>query len=416
VPARQVPASSPVPDFNDFSPRLSAVYDLFGNAKTALKFSVNKYLRQYASNYFYPYSPITQELETRNWFDCDLTPGTAVCSGVVLPTSGDDIAQDNEIGPGLNRRFGLAADRRADPDLQREYYWDYSVGVQHELLPGVSVTAGWYYNRNYDAQRSRNVARSLSDYVPFTTTNPLDGAPVTIYNLDRAKLGTVDIVDVNSDINRRLYTGYDVSIQARRGNGGMVLVGWAMEQTRDVTCDTDNPNPGLNNTGLRFCDQTGGLYQELGAVPGIPFQHEFKVAGSHPLPWGFQAGAAFLSYPGATCNCPGAIVPPTGGWAGPLNALWLVPPALFPGGRTEAVTAHLIAPGTKYLKRWNQLDINVKRSIRVGRLEIQPALEIYNLLNSSVVLNEIQSFGPSLGVPTAMMQGRFVKIGAFMKF
>ena len=37
LPARSVSASSPVPAFNDVSPRLSAVYDLFGNAKTALK-------------------------------------------------------------------------------------------------------------------------------------------------------------------------------------------------------------------------------------------------------------------------------------------------------------------------------------------------------------------------------------------
>jgi hypothetical protein len=425
VPARQVPDSSPVPHFNDLSPRLSAVYDLFGNAKTALKVSANKYLRQYASNYFYPYSPITQDQETRQWFDCDLIPGTATCSGLSLATNRDDIAQDNEIGPGLNRRFGLAADRRADPDLKREYYWDYSVGVQHELLPGISVTAGWYYNRNYNAQRSRNMLRSLSDYVPFTTTSPLDGAPITIFNLDRSKLGIVDIVDVNSDINRRMYSGYDLSIQARRGNGGMVLVGWAMERIREVSCDTDNPNPttaGLldsyrtNNTGLRFCDQTGELHQDLGAVPGIPYRHEFKVAGSHPLPWGFQAGVSLVSYPGATCNCPGAITPPSGGFTGPLNVLWAVPPALFPGGRTEAVSAHLIAPGDKFLKRWNQLDLTVKRSVRVGRFDMLPAFEIYNLLNSSVVLNENQNFGPALGTPSAVIQGRFVKLGALVKF
>jgi hypothetical protein len=424
VPARQVQASSPVPDFNDLSPRLSAVYDLFGNAKTALKVSANKYLRQYASNYYYPYSPITQATETRQWFDCDLNPGTSICSGRGLPTNGDDIAQDNEIGPSSNLRFGLAADRRADPDLKREYDWDYSVGVQHELLPRISVTAGWYYNRNYNAQRPRNVLRSLSDYVPFTTTNPLDGTPITIFNLDRSKLGLVDIVDVNSDINRRLYSGYDLSIQARRGNGGMLLVGWAMEKIRQVSCDTDNPNPvaaaldayRTNNTGLRFCDQTGELYQELGAIQGIPYLHEFKVAGSHPLPWGFQAGVSLVSYPGATCNCPGAITPPLGGWAGPLNALWLVPPALFPGGRTEAVTAHLIAPGDKYLKRWNQLDLTVKRSVRVGRFDLLPAFEIYNLLNSSVVLNENQNFGPVLGVPSQVIQGRFLKLGALVKF
>ena len=123
-----------------------------------------------------------------------------------------------------------------------------------------------------------------------------------------------------------------------------------------------------------------------------------------------------MSYPGATCNCPGAILPPTGGWTGPLNALWAVPPALFPGGRTEAVSAHLIAPGTKYLKRWNQLDLTVKRSVRVGRFDMLPAFEIYNLLNSSVVLNENQNFGPALGTPSAVTQGRFVKLGALVKF
>ena len=55
----------------------------------------------------------------------------------------------------------------------------------------------------------------------------------------------------------------------------MVLAGWAMERARTVTCDTDDPNE------LRFCDQTGELYQELGQVGSIPYRHEFKLAGPH---------------------------------------------------------------------------------------------------------------------------------------
>ena len=31
-----------------------------------------------------------------------------MCSGMVLPTNGDDIAQENEIGPSNNLKFGLA--------------------------------------------------------------------------------------------------------------------------------------------------------------------------------------------------------------------------------------------------------------------------------------------------------------------
>jgi hypothetical protein len=412
VGARDVPESDPVPTFSDWSPRLSAVYDLFGNAKTALKFSVNKYMRQYSSNYLYPYSPIGQNPEVRQWRDCDLIPGTATCSAQVLPTNRDDIAQDNEIGPTSNLRFGQAAERRVDPDMQREYDWDFSVGVQHELFPRIAVSAGWYTTRSYDAQRPYNTLRSFSDYAPFTTTNPLDGTPITLFNLDRSKLGIVDIVDINSDVNRHLYDGYELSMQARRANGAQLLVGWAMERNRDVTCDTDDPNR------LRFCDQTGELFQELGEVPGIPYRHEFKVAGSYPLPWRLQAGVSFVSYPGATCNCPGSsATAPAPAWPGPLNVLWTPLPAVFPGGqRTESVTAHLIAPGTKYLETWNQLDVTLKWAARVGRLELLPAFEVFNLLNSNVVLNENQNFGSALGRPSQILQGRFIKLGALMRF
>jgi hypothetical protein len=104
------------------------------------------------------------------------------------------------------------------------------------------------------------------------------------------------------------------------------------------------------------------------------------------------------------------------GWAGPLNALWTVPANLFPGGRNEVVTAQLIPPGSQYLKRWNQLDLNIKRVFRMRRFEVQPAVEIYNLLNSSVVLNQNQNFGPALGTPSLTAFGRFMKLGALVKF
>ena len=96
--------------------------------------------------------------------------------------------------------------------------------------------------------------------------------------------------------------------------------------------------------------------------------------------------------------------------------LWAVPPERFPGGRTEVVTVPLIAPGTQYLKRWNQLDVNLKRTFRAGRFELQPALEVYNLLNSSVVLNQNQTFGPTLGTADTDRSGRFMKFGAMVKF
>jgi len=48
-----------------------------------------------------------------------------------------------------------------------------------------------------------------------------------------------------------------------------------------------------------------------------------------------------------------------------------VPASVFPGGsRTQAVTVRLDVPGSQYLERWNQVDVNLRKLIRVGRLQV----------------------------------------------
>jgi hypothetical protein len=401
--ARSVPESSPVPDFFNVVPRISMVYDLFGNARTALKFSANKYVGTLGAIYFNPYNPVGGASDRRNWFDCDLTPGTSTCSGQSLGTNGDDIAQNNEIGPTSNTAFGFASPRRADPNLTRETDWDYQVSVQHELLPRVSVIAGWYHSRFTNLQRILNERVSVSDYIPFQTPSPLNnGEMVTVYNLDPAKRGLVDNVVTNSDSNRRVYNGFEASVQARLPNGAVILGGWSADRTVSRTCDTNNPNL------FRFCDQGGELYQELGTVPTMPFRNEYKLALNYPLPGKLQFGLSYVSLPGGTAS--------SIGYNDYLAVNWAVPPALFPGGRTEVVNVNLIAPGTDYLKQWNQVDINLKRQFKVGRFEMLPSIDVFNLTNASTVLTQFQTFGTALGTPTSVLQGRFVKLSVLTRF
>ncbi len=185
--------------------------------------------------------------------------------------------------------------------------------------------------------------------------------------------------------------------------------GWAMERVRRVSCDTPNPNL------LRFCDHTGELYQELGAVPDIPYRHEYKFSMAQELPYQFNVGASFISFSGANRlvgAAGGANVVGTGG-----SVAWPVPAAQFPGGITEAVTVPLLAPGISYLDRWNQLDLSVRRSFKVGqRFELRPALELYNVTNGAVVLSRNNNFGPALDAPLSVLQGRFTKLSVLVKF
>ncbi|MGE0705041.1 MAG: carboxypeptidase regulatory-like domain-containing protein [Vicinamibacterales bacterium] len=377
--ARIAPHVPDLPEWFDVAPRFSVVYDLFGDAKTALKGSVNKYMRNTVQRIASRYSPMVSDTDRRDWFDADLIPGTSTRSGISRPTDGDDIAQDNEIGPPNKANFGVGSLRSKDPDLEREYNVEVSASIQHELRPGLSVTGAWYRRSFHDLEGTDNLLLDISDYQAFETPSPLNGEPVTIYNLNPAKRGLVHILDTNSDTNSVVYNGFEASFNGRLPNGATWFGGVTTERTVSVTCETDDPNL------LLHCDQ-----REL----DIPFRTEYKLAGYYPLPGGFQANMSLISWPGSR-----------------LAVNWSVPASAFPDGqRTQAVEVNLAAPGSKHLDRINQVDVGVKKIFDIAGLRVHANATVFNVLNSSAVLGENENFGVRLGEPTTTIQGRLLRL------
>ena len=388
VTARSFGETENVPNWRDLAPRLGIVYDLTGDAKTAVKGSINRYNRNYTTDYANRYDPLALQSDTRNWSDCDYLPGTSTCSARVLPTNGDKIAQDNEIGPSNNRNLGVVPTRRADPTIQRPYDIEYSLGVTRELTRGVSVTGAWYRRETYDIEQQINTLVTVADYASFTTPNPLgNGEQITIYNLNRAKQGQVDLLDTTAADRSKArvsYNGLEVSFAARLPRGANLFGGWSADRLVTVSCASFDPNT------FRFCDQS--QYE-------IPFRSDFKLTGSVPLVWQVQIGLALQSYAGQ-----------------PLAVNWAVPANLFPGGRTQAVSVNLIPPGSQYLSRWNQLDLSFRKTFAIGRIRLDGALDMFNALNTSVVLSQNQNFGSTLGQPQAVLQGRLLRVSTQLKF
>jgi hypothetical protein len=122
---------------------LSAIYDLFGNGRTALKTSWSKYYRNYDGDIAAgPYGKAGEQTDTRQWFDVDLTPGTNTPSGIAKATDRNGVAEDNEIGTTQRSNFGSPAplsDRRPDPNLQRQYNDEFTAGIQHQVMPRLAV-------------------------------------------------------------------------------------------------------------------------------------------------------------------------------------------------------------------------------------------------------------------------------------
>jgi hypothetical protein len=403
----------------DYAPRFAAVYDLFGDGRTALKTNFSKYHRQYDADPFLVYADAGLRSENRNWRDCSLNAAGNACSGVALPTDNDDIAQDHEIGPSPSGgNFGLRADRTAG-DFQRQYNWEFTAGVQHQVAPRLAVGAMLFKRQIRQIALLDRSFITNADYTPFQTTIPasdwnniardpdvaavLDRNEVlTIYNLNAAKNPVFGrgLVDRSSNENKSLYTGVETSFSMRLAGGATMFGSWTMEKNVSVFCESDdNPNGPTTgdlyqgrpvSQGGRFCDQRQF---------DIPFLHEFKLAGNYTLRYGIDVGAVLQSFGGLE-----------------RVITWTPAASLYPGGRTQSQTIVLNEPGSLYGERWNQLDVNFKKNIRYGSKVHTFQLDVFNVFNNNPIRTQTDTVGSSLGQVTAILPGRFPRLAYQFKW
>jgi hypothetical protein len=129
----------------------------------------------------------------------------------------------------------------------------------------------------------------------------------------------------------------------------------------------------------------------------------------YQLPKGdMQVSAVFQSKPGALLAA---------NYAAPnaAAALSLGRPL---SGNAQTVTVNLVAPGTMYGDRVNQLDLRLAKRLRHGRWRTLLALDVYNALNSSAVLTYDNTFVPGGAwlQPLTILTPRFLKLSADIDF
>ena len=85
-------------------------------------------------------------------------------------------------------------------------------------------------------------------------------------------------------------------------------------------------------------------------------------------------------------------------------------------GNAANVAVNIVAPGTLYGDRINQLDFRVAKILKFGRTRVQVGLDLYNALNSSAVQTYNQTYGPAYLTPTLVLPARFAKVSAQIDF
>jgi hypothetical protein len=421
VPNRNLslPEIKDVPNWKDLSPRVGVAYDLFGNAKTAVKASLSKFLLTQTNALAFAVNPLNapSQIVNRTWNDRFFPVGDPRRDNLVPDCALLNPDANDECGPFNNRAFGTAAGaQQIAPDVTkgfgvRTYNWETSVSVQHELRPGASVSAGYYRRWFGNLTTVDNLATTASDFDTFCLTAPTDarlpgggGNQICgLYDINPAKFGQVNNITVKSSSlgkQTEVYNGFDLTMNTRLKNGILLQGGYNIGRIA-----TDN------------CDIVGNAAGSAGNLTAVPskrfcaitpkFLTQVKLQGAYPLPWTTMVSATFQALPGPE-----------------KTALWQAPnTAIAPGlgrnlasGSNGVSVVQLMEPGQTYGPRVYQIDTRLAKNLKFGRYRLQGTVDVYNLLNASPVLSLNNTFGPSWQIPTVTLPARFVKFGGKIDF
>ena len=395
VPARDFPQVDNVPNWKDVSPRVGAAYNLFGDGQTAIKVSMGRYLAAVATGIASANNPVTATVRsaTRTWTDAN----------------GDFFPQEAELGPLSNSNFGKSVITTVwAPELlngygQRGYGWQGSASIQHELRPGMGFTAGYFRTWYGNFRVTDNLAVASADFDPYCITAPQDsrlpgggGQQICgLYDIVPAKFGLVNnLVTQAAHYGKQteVYNGFDLTMNARFGKGGLLSGGLNTGQTV-----TDNCAVLMDSPQARFCRNT------------LPFrgQTQVKFSGVYPLPWDLHGSATFQNL---------SSIPITASYVA-TNAQ--IAPALgrnlgqCRGAATCNGTAivDLIEPNTLFEHRISQLDVRLAKTFRLEQARVQGMFDVYNLTNASNVLQMTTRYGAAWLQPALILGGRLFKFG-----
>jgi hypothetical protein len=438
-----------MPVWKTWSPRVSAIYDLTGDGKTAARIGFNRFQSAATTTFASLYDPANALLiqTTAPWIDKNhdgIAQGNPGCSFTTDPGCEINFAT-------VPANFGTISLSSPDPNVTRPYADAYNVGITREVRAGVSLSFDWFRSYGKDLLERNNVLRpgtlnadgtvTNASYRPVTIFSPIDGHPITMYDtVSTAATRAVKNVDGNDSNLTQRYDGFELNVTARLPHGGRLFGGTATDRSIANTCASATTNPNL----LNYCDQTQS---------GIPWLTQLKLVATYEVPWGVRVSGALQSLPGYLLGSPAlqaggagnpnlttvsglgsslTVTPTTKYIVCPGNAAaagCTVGALIVPGMNSASFSVPLIAPQTEYTPRIKQLDLAVSKRIIVGRMKFDPKIDIFNLLNSSDYFTvRTTTFSPTsvpgvsaLGAggtpaaylaPSSILQGRLVRIGA----
>src|SRR5262249_25205024 len=281
---RQYQEIRDVVKWNTVGPRISAVYDLMGDGKTALKGSYGRYYYVLSTggggvsnvnrNANYSEQYVWNDLNGDHKFQLGEQTGTPVVNAVVV---------NGQIATSI------------DPNFSRPYTDEYSFAVDRELMTSLKLSAIYTYRRENNTQASMNpdnpYASTLStgiDPGPDGFIGTADNGTFGYYQ--RISAANRVVITNDRDVKQR-YQGLELTLTKRFTDRWSMLAGYTLSSNRIEGVAVDvSPNFLINVAGPITPDVVVNSPTATTRCPACGASNadkpnQFKLTAMYILPW-----------------------------------------------------------------------------------------------------------------------------------
>jgi hypothetical protein len=377
------------PIYSTLVPRVSAVYDLTGSGRIALRGSYGRYVGGGSGASANP-GPGAANVNpnaiiTRTYSNWDGTiPYVPVPENLVSTSGG-----------GVNRTI--------DKNLKGPYVDEYTAGLDLGLSRVLTVQFNYVHKRDGNENKSLNLAYPYEAYTGVTIgTDPgpdnivgtADDRELPVYYVPRTwpQFGQTIEHIVQAEAKNR-YHAFGVTLNKQLSDGYSFLVSFDADY-RDLKDNAPrNPNEelyGTQNGNVSGVNLGTSNYQK--AMPS--WNYALRLSGMYQLPWGLTYAASFLAQSGD----------------------YYYREVLIRDGAGNNVAIRVDPQAGRY--DWTKIwDNRVSKRIKTfGNQSIEAELNVYNTLNINTITAQTNRMGATYLQPTEIVAPRIMRIGLKYRF
>lgn len=382
---KSIPSKVTPMKWNNFSPRLGLIYDIFSDGTTLFKASWAHYVQPNQVAWVNVAHP-------NGWhYWRELYYGGDTIYGYLSGTS----PSGTQIGYNNNDLFAPTSNELT-VGIEREMWEDWSVGIRY--------IKKWEKDHIHIVDASALDIDTLLDtgelvwidYEQLTVTDPYDGTQLTFWNdLNPSRVPEEYIV--NPPGADREYDGVEVTLNKRYSHGWSVMASYVYANSRGLI------STGRGGQSLGTSSLYGNPNAHVNAIGRFPMErrHQLKVTGLVKGPWGINIGGYFRWMSGRR-------------WTRSVSSTYLNVPLNQTSQSINAETR-----GSNGYPALKLLDLKVEKEFKIKNISLKLFADIFNVFNDNTVTGEYtNSSNPSriFGEDTSIIDPRVVRFGARIEF